>query len=43
MNSKAFYRQAKLLHAWVQYNMNSVCVALVASTEALLLPLKINP
>jgi len=40
MNSKAFYRQANLLHAWLQDNMNSVCVALVASTQALLLPMK---
>jgi hypothetical protein len=42
MNSKAFYRQANLHHAWVQDNMNSVHVALVASTVApLLLPLNI--
>jgi hypothetical protein len=40
MNSKAFYREADLLHPWVQENMNSVCVAMVASTVALLLPLE---
>jgi hypothetical protein len=40
MNSKAFYRQANLLHACVQDIMNSVCVAMVVSTVALLLSLK---
>jgi hypothetical protein len=42
MNSKAFYERADSLHPCVQENMNSACVALIASILTLLLPLKIE-